>query len=121
MQNSDTNSQILDKQDGEQKDIAVLNIASLQEVEFSPEEQSMFEQLDQDLAFQINVQELAANAQNLKPAEIKTKLLLLIYQFSGKRIEDRKALTDLMRKKYRQIDEDIRIMSLFLINYNLAA
>jgi hypothetical protein len=104
-------------QDGQKDDESddKLDIKELEGIVLNKDEQKMLEDLDQDIGFQVAVQELIVSGNAIDAIELQTKLLLLLYQFFEKRIDDHKELRSLMERKDKSINDDVAKLSVFIM------
>lgn len=92
-----------------------LDIKELEGVILTKDEQKMFEDLDQDIGFQVAIEQLILNASTIDAVELQTKLILLLYQFFEKRIKDHQDLRSLIERKNKSIDDDVVTLSVFIM------
>jgi hypothetical protein len=71
--------------------------------------------LDSDLNFQIAVEKVLANIDNVDITQTQSELLLLLYQFFKSKMDNRGYLKTLLKKRKKYIKEDIKKMSLFIM------
>jgi hypothetical protein len=92
-----------------------IDIEELAALELTLEEKQIFEVLDSDLNFQIAVEKVLANIDNVDITQTQSELLLLLYQFFKSKMDNRGYLKTLLKKRKKYIKEDIKKMSLFIM------
>lgn len=93
-----------------------IDIQELSAIELTEEEKKIFEVLDSDIGFQVAVEKIIANiGDELDTAKIQSKLLLLLYEFFKSKMGSPSHLRTMMLKRKKSIDEDIKKMSIFVI------
>ena len=75
----------------------------------------MFNELDSDVAFRVEVETLMSSITTTEVVKTQSQLLLLLYQFFKSKVGNHGNLKTLLKKRKKYIEEDIKKMSLFIM------
>jgi hypothetical protein len=93
-----------------------IDIEELVATELNEEEQKILNMLSLDSSFQVAVEKILANIQDLDIIQIQSQLLLLLHQIFKARIKDKEVLQSFIKKREKAINKNLKNLSLFLMN-----
>jgi hypothetical protein len=92
-----------------------IDIEELSTLELNEEETKFLEAFTADPGFQMSLEQLLSEVENLDITQIQSKLLLLMRQFFHARIKDKEVLKSLIKKREKVINDHLKHLSLYIM------
>ena len=90
-----------------------IDLAQLDNLQLTQEESNMLEQVSSELGFKVALENLLASLDGMEPAELQSRVLLLLGQFFRGRIKDPKMLKGL--RDDEMLKKNIKNLSMYLL------